>query len=105
MIKLSNGGAYLVNGVESYRKIGRGFSRSTWKQQAACHLRKKQQKMAYDILKNHNTSGDMKKSLRLNLIVTRSPYYSQTRASGLEKFPIRYVLKSSQQPLCGWRYN
>ena len=62
MIKLSNAGAYLVNGCEviedsseALAKIASMTGASVDKEEAAKNT------MAYNILKNHNTSGNMDK--------------------------------------------
>lgn len=61
--------------------------------------------MAYGILKEHNQSGDME-NLRLKFDALVSPdnnYVSilQTaRASGIEKFPVPYVLSNCHNTLC-----
>lgn len=106
MIKLYNSGAYLLNGNEIIaddentaailkQKIGNVIS----KQQAL------QNTMAYNILKNHNTSGNME---HLKICFDRMASHDITyvgivqtaRASGLEKFPMPYVLTNCHNSLC-----
>ncbi len=107
MIKLYDGGAYLVNGseiVEDGReaqavlksKLG---DRIPSKEEAAKNT------IAYSILKNHNTSGSMEK-LRIKFDkltshdITFVGIIQTARASGLEKFPVPYVLTNCHNSLC-----
>ena len=106
MIKLLEGGAYLVNGCEIIAdqgdalnevkaKTGKDVSKETAKQAT----------IAYDILKAHNTSDSMDK-LRIKFDkltshdITFVGIIQTARASGLEKFPIPYVLTNCHNSLC-----
>ena len=106
MIELLNGGAYLVNGTEivadsgdALQEIKSKTGKSVTKEEAA------KQTIAYDILKSHNTSGNMDK-LKIKFDKLTSHYITfvgiiQTaRASGLKKFPIPYVLTNCHNSLC-----
>ena len=106
MIKLYNTGAYLLNGNEIIaddenaaailkQKTGNEIS----KQQAL------QNTMAYNILKNHNTSGNMEHlKIRFDRMASHDITYvgivQTARASGLEKFPMPYVLTNCHNSLC-----
>ena len=106
MIKLYNSGAYLLNGNEIIaddenaaailkQKTGNTVS----KQQAL------QNTMAYNILKNHNTSGNMEHlQIRFDRMASHDITYvgivQTARASGLEKFPMPYVLTNCHNSLC-----
>ena len=105
MIKLSNGGAYLVNGVEVIEEaealagaLEAKAGSVPSKEEAAKNT------MAYDILKNHNTSGDMKKlKIKFDKMTSHDITFvgiiQTARASGLEKFPIPYVLTNCHNSL------
>ena len=61
--------------------------------------------MAYDILINHNTSGDDKNlRIRFDKLTSHDITYvgiiQTARASGLEEFPIPYVLTNCHNSLC-----
>lgn len=92
-MKLWQSGAYFVDGklVES----ADGFN--------VCDGRKKT--MAYSILQNHNTSGDdAKLKIKFDKITSHDITYvgiiQTARASGLEKFPLPYVLTNCHNSLC-----
>ncbi len=92
-MKLWQSGAFLVDGklVEK----ADGFS--------ACEGSKKT--MAYSILQKHNTSGDdAKLKIKFDKITSHDITYvgiiQTARASGLEKFPLPYVLTNCHNSLC-----
>ncbi len=65
----------------------------------------KQNTMAYSILKAHNTSGDMAQlKLKFDAMASHDITYvgiiQTAKASGLEKFPIPYVLTNCHNSLC-----
>ncbi|MBQ9989581.1 MAG: hydratase [Lachnospiraceae bacterium] len=106
MIQLLNGGAYLVNGTdiipdsasaaeEIKSKTGKVIS----KEEAA------KETIAYGILKEHNQSGNMEKlQIKFDQLcshdITFVGIIQTARASGLEKFPIPYVLTNCHNSLC-----
>ena len=105
-MKLYENGVYLVNGTEliedgggASAAIAQKTGSSCTKEQAAANT------IAYGILKEHNTSGDMKK-LRIKFDkltshdITFVGIIQTARASGLEKFPIPYVLTNCHNSLC-----
>ncbi len=106
MISLYDGGVYLVNGREIVED----------NQDAAAILKQKtgsaperseaaRQTIAYSILKDHNTSGNMEKlQIRFDKLTSHDITFvgiiQTARASGLEKFPIPYVLTNCHNSLC-----
>ena len=106
MVTLYNGGAYLLNGVELIEdnenagailnsKLGTVPS----KDEAAKNT------IAYDILASHNTSGNMEKlQVKFDKLTSHDITFvgiiQTARASGLEKFPIPYVLTNCHNSLC-----
>ena len=65
----------------------------------------KQETIAYGILKEHNTSGNMDKlQIKFDKLTSHDITFvgiiQTARASGLEKFPIPYVLTNCHNSLC-----
>ena len=106
MIRLSEGGAYLINGtqivedsIQACGEIRSLTGRDITKEEAAG------QTMAYGILKAHNTSGSMEKlKIRFDKLTSHDITFvgiiQTARASGLEKFPMPYVLTNCHNSLC-----
>lgn len=106
MIELKNGGAYLINGTEwiedtadASAAIAAKMGRSVSKEEA------KQGTIAYGILKAHNTSDNMEKlKIRFDKLTSHDITFvgiiQTARASGLEKFPMPYVLTNCHNSLC-----
>jgi len=107
MIKLYETGAYLINGtqiVEDNAEAGAILggmlgSEVPEKGEAAKNT------IAYGILEKHNTSGNMKKlKIKFDKLTSHDITYvgiiQTARASGLEKFPIPYVLTNCHNSLC-----
>ena len=97
MIKLSEGGAYLVDGTKlCYEgESCNGVDKAT----AVTNT------IAYGILKNHNVSGNMEKlQIKFDKLTSHDITFvgiiQTARASGLEKFPIPYVLTNCHNSLC-----
>lgn len=106
MIKLYEGGAYLINGTDIIEdgadqeavlksRIGSVVS----KEEALKNT------MAYNILSAHNTSGNMEKlQIKFDKLTSHDITFvgiiQTARASGLEKFPIPYVLTNCHNSLC-----
>ncbi len=94
MVKLSEKGMFLLNGtdlVESYD----GMSVEDAKKNT----------MAYSILEAHNTSGNMEDlQIKFDKLTSHDITFvgiiQTARASGLEKFPIPYVLTNCHNSLC-----
>ena len=104
MVKLYNGGAYLINGntlieENDKDKIKAATGKDIDKEEA------RKGSIAYNILKAHNTSGNMDK-LRLKFDamashdITFVGIIQTAKASGMEKFPLPYVLTNCHNSLC-----
>ena len=99
MIQLLEGGTYLVNGnelVEPAKAAAQGLPAP---EEAA------KQTMAYNILRDHNTSGNMEKlQIKFDKLTSHDITFvgiiQTARASGLEKFPVPYVLTNCHNSLC-----
>jgi aconitate hydratase len=106
MMKLYETGVYLINGTElvpdtpeAAAQIRQKTGRDVDKSEAAT------QTIAYGILKNHNTSGNMEQlQIKFDKLTSHDITYvgiiQTARASGLEKFPIPYVLTNCHNSLC-----
>ena len=106
MIKLFDKGAYLLNGVELVEDtadaravIAAKTGAEVTKEEAA------QKTIAYGILKEHNTSSDMSRlKIKFDKLTSHDITFvgiiQTARASGLEKFPIPYVLTNCHNSLC-----
>jgi len=105
-MKLYENGVYLVNGkeivednAEASAKISSLTGKSASKEDA------KKGTMAYGILESHNTSGNMDKlQIKFDKLTSHDITFvgiiQTARASGLEKFPIPYVLTNCHNSLC-----
>ncbi len=72
---------------------------------ATSEIEAKKNTMAYSILEAHNTSGNMEKlKIKFDAMASHDITYvgiiQTARASGLEKFPIPYVLTNCHNSLC-----
>lgn len=106
MIKLLDGGAYLVNGTElipdgpdALAAVKGKTGKEITKETAA------KETIAYSILEGHNTSGSMDKlKIKFDKLTSHDITFvgiiQTARASGLEKFPIPYVLTNCHNSLC-----
>ena len=106
MVKLYDGGVYLVNGtdiVEDGRDVQAALTSKTGyavsKEEAARNT------IAYRILQAHNTSGSMDKlQIKFDKLTSHDITFvgiiQTARASGLEKFPVPYVLTNCHNSLC-----
>ena len=106
MIQLTQGGAYLVNGTdivadtpEAASQIQAKTGITISKEEAAKNT------MAYGILQEHNTSGNMDKlKIRFDKLTSHDITFvgiiQTARASGLQKFPMPYVLTNCHNSLC-----
>ena len=98
MIKLYEKGVYLLNGAQIVEDA-EGVEAPLSKEEAAKNT------MAYGILCAHNTSGNMKNlQIRFDKLTSHDITFvgiiQTARASGLEKFPIPYVLTNCHNSLC-----
>ena len=104
-MKLYDKGIYLLNGREI---IEDGPDAAAILAQRGIKADKKEAAkgtMAYNILKDHNTSGSMDKlKIKFDKMTSHDITFvgiiQTARASGLEKFPIPYVLTNCHNSLC-----
>ena len=106
MIELLQGGAWLVNGEEiivdapdAQAAIESKTGKKTTREEAAKNT------IAYGILESHNTSESMEKlKIRFDKLTSHDITFvgiiQTARASGLEKFPMPYVLTNCHNSLC-----
>ena len=106
MVKLLNGGAYLVNGqeiIEDGAPSAAAIKSKTGKEVSADEAKKGT--IAYGILSSHNTSDDLNNlKIRFDKLTSHDITFvgiiQTARASGLEKFPMPYVLTNCHNSLC-----
>ena len=106
MIKLYDNGVYLLNGTDIVEDNGQAEAQI----QAKCgELPSKEQAsegtIAYSILKAHNTSGGMDNlQIKFDKLTSHDITFvgiiQTARASGLDKFPVPYVLTNCHNSLC-----
>lgn len=102
MVKLYDKGVYLLNGteiLESCEEVAAKTGRKVSREEAA------KETMAYNILSEHNTSGNMDRlQIKFDKLTSHDITFvgiiQTARASGLEKFPIPYVLTNCHNSLC-----
>ena len=104
MVKLYEGGAYLINGTELVpeTEIGRAEQLAG---SGVCQEEAKKGTMAYSILKAHNTAADMEHlKIRFDSMASHDITFvgiiQTARASGMERFPLPYVLTNCHNSLC-----
>ena len=105
-MKLYKQGAYLVNGKDiileapdAQEAVASKVGKNVSKEEA------KRNTIAYGILEEHNTSGNMEKlQIKFDKLTSHDITFvgiiQTARASGLEKFPIPYVLTNCHNSLC-----
>ena len=106
MVNLLEGGAYLVGGTEiipDSAEAAAAVKAKTGKDTNRVEAAKGT--IAYGILKEHNTSGNMEKlKVKFDKLTSHDITFvgiiQTARASGLEKFPIPYVLTNCHNSLC-----
>ncbi len=104
MVKLVEGGVYLVNGTELVPEAEAAkVAQLTGKEANAAEAKKGT--ISYDILKRHNTSEDMDHlAIKFDSMTSHDLTYvgviQTARASGMEKFPLPYVLTCCHNSLC-----
>jgi len=102
MIKLFKNGAYLLNGtelIEDTKELEAKLGQEVDKAEAA------KATIAYGILEAHNTSFNMDRlKIKFDKLTSHDITFvgiiQTARASGLEKFPIPYVLTNCHNSLC-----
>ncbi len=106
MISTLENGAWLINGAELIEDSGNAAEAVAAKTgKTADKAAAKQGTIAYGILKDHNTSGNMEQlKIKFDKLTSHDITYvgiiQTARASGLEKFPIPYVLTNCHNSLC-----
>ncbi len=106
MISLLNSGAYLLKGTELV--FDDGQASAALKSKTGKDITKEEAKkgtIAYGILESHNTSGNMDKlKIKFDKLTSHDITFvgiiQTARASGLEKFPVPYVLTNCHNSLC-----
>lgn len=104
MVKLYDGGVYLINGEEIVPE-GDSARLSSLVSDIPAIADAKKGTIAYSVLKDHNTSGDMKNlQLKFDAMASHDITFvgivQTAKASGMEKFPIPYVLTNCHNSLC-----
>lgn len=104
MVKLYDGGAYLVNGSTIVAEADAAqvealTGKAANKEEAVKGT------MAYGIMEAHNTSGNMKNlKIKFDAMASHDITFvgviQTAKASGMEKFPIPYVLTNCHNTLC-----
>ncbi len=106
MVKLHEGGVYLLHqneiiddGAEAAAILAAKLGTAPSKEEA------KKNTIAYGILEAHNTSGNMEKlQIKFDKLTSHDITFvgiiQTARASGLEKFPVPYVLTNCHNSLC-----
>ena len=105
-MKLYENGAYLLNGtqiVEDAADVRQILAAKTGKDVTKEEAAKNT--IAYGILEEHNTSGNMEKlKIKFDKLTSHDITFvgiiQTARASGLEKFPVPYVLTNCHNSLC-----
>ena len=107
MIHVFEGGAYLLNGTEviADNQDAPAILKSKLGDQVPTKEEAAKETIAYGILKDHNTSGNMEKlKIKFDKLTSHDITFvgiiQTARASGLEKFPIPYVLTNCHNSLC-----
>ena len=98
MIKIFNEGMYLKDG----KLLNAAEAAAT---NLPCPEEAKKGTIAYSVLKSHNTSGDMDNlKIKMDAMASHDITYvgiiQTARASGLEAFPLPYVLTNCHNSLC-----
>lgn len=104
MIQLFSEGAYLVDGITLVKEseveaLNQLTGKVVSKEEASKNT------IAYGILRDHNTSGNMEKlQIKFDKLTSHDITFvgiiQTARASGIEKFPVPYVLTNCHNSLC-----
>ena len=104
-MKLYDTGVYIADGTQIIADDHEAAAKLASLGKKADKAGAAQGTMAYGILKSHNTSGDMHElKIKFDKLTSHDITYvgiiQTARASGLEKFPIPYVLTNCHNSLC-----
>ena len=106
MVKLFEGGVYLVNGTEIIEENAEALA--AIKSRTGAEVTKEEaskETIAYHILKEHNSSDNMERlQIKFDKLTSHDITFvgiiQTARASGLERFPMPYVLTNCHNSLC-----
>ena len=106
MVKLYEGGVYLVNGTEIIEENAEALA--AVRSRTGAEITKEEaskETIAYQILKEHNTSENMERlQIKFDKLTSHDITFvgiiQTARASGLERFPMPYVLTNCHNSLC-----
>ena len=104
-MKLYENGVYLIDGVQIIEDDRDAAAKLAQQGLAADKAEAARGTMAYGILESHNISGNMSKlQIKFDKMTSHDITFvgiiQTARASGLEKFPIPYVLTNCHNSLC-----
>lgn len=112
MVKLYDGGVYLLKGTEilteeeiKQRADQEGIPAVRMEKGESYKEAARKGTMAYSILKEHNTSGSMEKlKIKFDAMASHDITFvgivQTAKASGMEEFPVPYVLTNCHNTLC-----
>jgi len=105
MVELYNGGAYLINGKEIIRDDKDAENQLKQRGISVSKEQARKGTICYGILAAHNSSGDDRNlTLKFDSLASHDITYvgiiQTARASGMEKFPMPYVLTNCHNSLC-----
>ena len=104
MVELYEGGAYLINGTDLVAATDTAKVEAL-SRKIADQAEAKKGTIAYSILQAHNTSGNMDKlKIKFDAMASHDITFvgiiQTARASGMEKFPLPYVMTNCHNSLC-----
>ena len=104
MIQLFSEGAYLVDGT-TLVKVSEAEALKQLAGEVVSKEEASKNTIAYGILRDHNTSGNMEKlQIKFDKLTSHDITFvgiiQTARASGIEKFPVPYVLTNCHNSLC-----
>lgn len=114
MVKLFNQGTYLIDGqmyetntpiLDKVNHLRTNTQKAPIQNSDLLTTEAKKGTMAYSIMENHNTSGSMEElEIKFDAIASHDITYvgiiQTARASGLETFPLPYILTNCHNSLC-----
>ncbi|WP_461255168.1 hydratase [Treponema sp. R80B11-R83G3] len=104
MVELFNGGAFLIEGKEIINDDGDAAAKLTRRGVDASKERARKGTISYGILSAHNGGDDINLRLKFDSLTSHDITYvgiiQTARASGMERFPMPYVLTNCHNSLC-----